>query len=133
MTWGNSINTIQQLKKLKALDRLAVRSTTTITRNTPEASVEIMIDLVPIELMTLKVGISAYIRLRGQLSVPFQINGKIVTPHLQNLINDYSIKTPRTGTCNTRVWEKTYNVNLESLKGGKTPETLGIYHLHRWQ
>ena len=27
MTWGNSLNTIQQLKKLKALDRLTVRST----------------------------------------------------------------------------------------------------------
>ena len=45
MTWGNSINTIYQLKKL---NRLAARSTTTITRNTPQASVEIMIDLVPI-------------------------------------------------------------------------------------
>ena len=83
MTWGNSINTIQQLKKLKALDRLAVRSTTTITRNTPQASVEIMIDLMPIEVMIQKTGISAYIRLRGQLSVPFQATGKMVTPHLQ--------------------------------------------------
>ena len=53
-TWGNAINTIQQLKKLKALDRLAARSTTTITRNTPQASVEIMIDLMPIELMIKK-------------------------------------------------------------------------------
>ena len=67
MTWGNSINTIQQLKKLKTLDRLAVRSTTTITRNTPQASMEIMIDLMPIELMIQKMGISAYIRLRKQL------------------------------------------------------------------
>ena len=66
MTWGNSINAIQQLKKLKALDRLAVRSTTTKTRNTPQASVEIMIDLMPIELMIQKTGISSYIRLRGQ-------------------------------------------------------------------
>ena len=33
MTWGNTINTIQQLKKLvKALDKLAVRITTTISR-----------------------------------------------------------------------------------------------------
>ena len=42
------------IKKLKALDRLAVRSTTTITRTTPQASVEIMIDLMPIELMIKK-------------------------------------------------------------------------------
>ena len=52
----------QQLKRLKALDRLAVRSTTTITRN---RSVEIMIDLMLIELMIQKTGISAYIRLKN--------------------------------------------------------------------
>ena len=75
MTWGNSINTIQQLKKLKALDRLAVRSTTTITRNTPQASVEIMIDLMPIELMIQKSGLSAYIRLKDQLATPFETRG----------------------------------------------------------
>ena len=109
MTWGNSINTLQQLKKLKALDRLAVRSTTTITRTTPQASVEIMIDLMPIELMIKKTGISAYIRLRRQLAVPFQVTGKMVIPHLQywnNLINEYNIETPITDTCNTRVWKK---------------------------
>ena len=119
MTWGNSINTMQQLKNLNALDRLAVRSTTTITRNT---SVEIMIDLMLIELMIQKTGISAYIRLKKQLAIPFQTMGKKMTPHLQyweNMINDYSINTPITDSCNARVWEKTYNVNLESLKGGK--------------
>ena len=77
MTWGNSISTIQQLKKLKALDRLAARSTTTITRNTPQASVEIMIDLMPIELMIPKTGISAY-----QLATPFDTKGT-TRPHLQ--------------------------------------------------
>ena len=70
MTWGNSINTIQQLKKLKALDRLAARSTTTITRNTPQASMEIMIDLMPIALMIQKAGISAYIRPKKPTSHP---------------------------------------------------------------
>ena len=122
MTWGNSINTVYQLKKLKALDRLATRSTTTIKRNTPQASIEIMIDLMPIELMIQKSGISAYIRLKKQLATPFQTQGKMTTPHLQyweNLICDYNIKTPITDSCSERVWEKTYNVNMESLKGGK--------------
>ena len=36
MTWGNAINSLQQTKQLKALDRLAVRSTTTITKTTPK-------------------------------------------------------------------------------------------------
>ena len=69
MTWGNSINTVQQMKKLKALDRLAVCSTTTITRTTKQTSVELMIDLIPIDLMIQKVGLSAYLRLKTQLNI----------------------------------------------------------------
>ena len=81
-----------------------------------------MIDLMPIELMIQKTGISAYIRLKKQLATPFQTEGKMATPHLQywqNLIIDFNIKTPVTDLCSERVWEKTYNVNMESLKGGK--------------
>ena len=119
---GNSINTVYQMKKLKALDRLATRSTTTIKRNTPQASIEIIIDLLPIDLMIKKTGISAYIRLKNQLATPFQTQEKLSTPHLQyweSLINDYNLKTPITDSLNERVWEKTYKVNMESLKGGK--------------
>ena len=39
---------------------------------------------------------------------------------MNNLSNNTHFFVPLvTDTCNTRVWEKTYNVNLESLKGGK--------------
>ena len=71
--------------------------------------------------MIQKTSISDYIKLKTQLATPFDTKGK-GTPHLQyweNLIDEYNIKTPITDACNTRVWEKTYNVNLESLKGGK--------------
>ena len=51
--------------------------------NNTERTVEIMIDLMPIDLMIQKVGISAYIRLKNQLSIPFQAQGKTATPHLQ--------------------------------------------------
>ena len=50
----------------------------------------------------------------------------MITPHLQyweKCIQEYKIKAPITDACNTRVWEKTYNVNLDSLKGGNTPYT----------
>ena len=95
-----------------------------------------MIDLMPIELMIQKTGISAYIRLKNQLATPFDTKGK-AKPHLQywdNLITEYNIATPITDACNTRVWEKTYNVNLESLKGGKkTSQALRIHNIHRWK
>ena len=64
--------------------------------------------------MIQKTGVSAYIR-------PFDTKRK-GTPHLQyweNLIAEYNIKKPITDACNTRVWEKMYNVILDSLKGGK--------------
>ena len=57
-----------------------------------------MIDLMPIELIIQKVGISAYIRLKSQLSTPFQTKGKMITPHLQyweNLIKDYKKTAPK--------------------------------------
>ena len=38
---------------------------------------------------------------------------------MENLIAEYNIKKPITDACNTRIWENMYNVNLESLKGGK--------------
>ena len=107
---------------MKALDRLAVRSTTTITKTTPQASVEVMIDLLPIELMVQKVGISAYIRLKSQLNNPCAALNTRHIPHMQyweKLIKEYNIKMPQTDECNERVWEKAYNVNLDSLKGGK--------------
>ena len=37
----------------------------------------------------------------------------------EKLIKEYNIKMPQRDECNTRIWEKTYNVNLDSLKGGK--------------
>ena len=100
-----------------------MRSTTTITKTTPQASVEVMIDLLPIELMVQKVGISAYTRLKGQLNNPCAALNTRHIPHMQyweKLIKEYIIKMPQTDECNERVWEKTYNVNLDSLKGGKS-------------
>ena len=64
-----------------------------------------MIDLMPIELMIQKTGISAYIRLKAQLATPFDVKTK-TTPHLQywdNLITDLDIRTPITDACNARV------------------------------
>ena len=92
-----------------------------------------MINLMPIEPMIQKTGISAYISLIAQLATPFQTTGKRLTTHLQyreNLIKKYSIKIPITDKCNTRAWEKTYNVNLESLKGGTKHLRYSKYNIY---
>ena len=80
-----------------------------------------MKDIMPIELMIQKDGISAYLRLKPQLEVQSAAQNKKYIPHLQyweNPIEEYKIKLPMTDLCNTRVWEKIYNVHLESLEGG---------------
>ena len=67
--------------------------------------------------MIQKVGISAYIRLKSQLNNPCAALNTRHVPHMQyweKLIKEYNIKMPQTDECNERVWEKTYNVNLDS-------------------
>ena len=120
MIWGNAINTNKQQKTLKGLDRLTTKSVTTISRTTPQASIELMIDLIPIELMIQKSGISTYIRLRHQLEQHTQSTLPKFKPHLsywEQLIHELDIGLIHTDKCSARVWEKTYNVNMESLNG----------------
>ena len=62
MIWEHTI-TKNIKKSLKTMDRLATRETTLLTRNTLQASIELIIDLIPIELMIKKVGLNAYTRL----------------------------------------------------------------------
>ena len=120
MIWGNAINTVKQLKALKGLDRLATRSTTTISRKTPQASIELMIDLIPIELMIQKTGISTYIRLKQQLEQHTRSSHPKFKPHLsywEQQICDLNTTTTHTDKCAAKVWEKHYNVNMESING----------------
>ena len=74
MIWG---------KALKLLDRLATRATTMFQKNAPQASIELLIDLIPIELMIKKAGISSYIRLKDQLLTPTDTNSNKKIPHLK--------------------------------------------------
>ena len=83
MIWGKSINTNCLKKALKTLDRLATRSLTTFQRNTRQASIEIMIDLIPVDIMIKKTGITSYIRLKNQLAPPATSNSTRKIPHLQ--------------------------------------------------
>ena len=74
MNWGNAIHTTSTTKSLKTLDKLATRSITTFQKNSPQASIEIMTDLIPIELMIKKTGLSSFISPKEQLSIPANSN-----------------------------------------------------------
>ena len=78
-------------------------------KTTPQVSVEVMIDLLPIELMVQKVGISAYIRLKSQLNNPCAAKNTRHIPYMQyweKLLKEYNIKMPQTDECKKRMWEK---------------------------
>ena len=78
-----------------------------------------MKDIMPIELMIQKDGISAYLRLKPQLEVQSAAQNKKYIPHLQyweNPIEEYEIKLPKTDLCNVSL-EKDIQC-IESLKRG---------------
>ena len=106
-----------------------MRSTTTITKTTPQASVEVMINLLPIELLVQKVGISAYIRLKSQLNNPCAALNTRHLPHMQyweKHIKEYNIKMPQTDESNKRVWKKIQCKFRQFKRRQKAPETLNI-------
>ena len=67
-----------------------------------------MIDLISIDLMIQKVGLSACLRLKSQLNTPCAAMNVRHIPHMQywgRLIKEYDIKLPSTDICNTRDWK----------------------------
>jgi len=114
------------LTKLKALDRLAIRSMATISRKCPQASLEILVDLLPADLMVTKTGLAAYCRLRRVLPSPcmhISYKNKLhSTPHLQyweDQTNKLNLCIQATDQCEETIWEKSYHVNLDSFDGDK--------------
>jgi ribonuclease HI len=126
LAWGHEVKTKAILTKLKALDRLATRSMATITRGCPQASVEILTDLMPIELLILKLGLAASIRLREVLPAPC-VNYTNKTkrhnlPHLQywqDKSKIFNLASEATDLCAETVWERQYHVNTDSFDGHK--------------
>ena len=130
IVWAHSI-TAKQHKKLRKLNRTACMSLTPTTRSTPQASLEIIYNIKPIDLYLNEVGLKAYLRLRSQLDTPWDC--KNINPHLgfwHNLkLNYHSLLQPD-DRCNELEWFKQYKVNMESFSGSKkfiTPSEVTVY------
>jgi hypothetical protein len=113
IVWGHELKTKLLTTKLKALDRLAVRSMATISRRAPQASIEIMINLLPIDLHIKKLGLSSAIRLKKALPAPANNytcpQGRHGTPHLaywEQVIFNSNITPGDTDFCEERIWDK---------------------------
>ena len=67
LIWGNKINTKILRQKLNSLNRLACLLTTNLTRITPQMSLEIILNIEPLEIHIKKLGLIAYKRLESKL------------------------------------------------------------------
>ena len=126
MVWGHEIKTQAVRAKIKALDRLAIRSMATISRKCPQASLEIIVDLIPLDLVIKQQGCAAYIRLHRVLSPPV-VNVAVTTkshnkPHLQHWVDtldDWSLGIQPVDHCEEMMWEKSFHINIDSFDGHK--------------
>ena len=126
LVWGHEIRTKAAKLKLRSLDRLAVKSMTTIARSTPQASLELIVGLLPLELHIQKLGLAAKCRLQDILP-PAWVNlnpnrHRFMQPHLQywnQLGDELEIDHRSVDACGKIVWDKQYKVNTDSFDGHK--------------
>jgi hypothetical protein len=72
MTWSNGLIFDYQMKELKKLDRLACREAVTLNRTTPQAALNLMLDITPIHLHIQELAIAAFARLEPVLGHPWR-------------------------------------------------------------
>jgi ribonuclease HI len=126
LVWGHEVKTQAMHAKIRALDRLAIRSMATISRKCPQASLEVIVDLIPLDLVIKQQGSAAYLRLRRVLAPPV-VNFTVKTkshnkPHLQHwidLIDSWGLGMQPTDHCDEMIWEKSFHINLDSFDGHK--------------
>ena len=106
MIWGHKINLKKHGKQLNRLNRIASTSATAIERTTPQASLEMMTNILPLDLHIKEVGMNSYIRLKSQLDNPSRKTKTFNVTHLQywdNLTKNIDYMDDR---CNHVIWEK---------------------------
>ena len=69
LVWAHNLSS-KQHKKLKQLNRIACMSLTPTTRSTPQAALEIMYNIIPLDLHLTEAGLKSYLRLKVQLDQP---------------------------------------------------------------
>ena len=67
LTWGNKINTKLLQQKLNSLNRLAFLLTANLMMTTPQMSLEIILNIEPLDIHIKKLGLTTYKRLEDKL------------------------------------------------------------------
>ena len=119
LVWAHSI-TPKQHKKLKQLNRLACMSLTPTTRSTPQAALEILYNISPLDLHLTEIGLKTFLRLKSQLDSPKYT--QTAPSHLSYWDSLQVSAEPLWQTddsCNEAMWFKQYRVNRTVLADNK--------------
>lgn len=127
--WANKTNA-KQIKCMKKLDRQTTTAMAPIRQLTPQASMEIMFDLTPIELLIEQMGAASFIRTRAHLQ-QFTPNGHLTK--WAEIMDRLNLPEKTDIIENTTTLNLPYNVNMMSLTNDtkKIYKALGIHSLHR--
>ena len=118
LIWGQKINTMILLQKLNSLNRLACLLTTNLTRTTPQMSLEIILNLEPLDIHIKKLGLTAYKRLESKLDKVACCTDPNKS-HLQYWAQDLHSVITKTGDdrCDTTIYDRFAKINTDSFDG----------------
>ena len=124
LAWGHELTTKLMCNKLHSLNRLAMQSMTCLPRMTPTLAGEVILGLMPLDLIIQTKGLKDYLRLRPILSPPAQTINKHKLRHNISHTQYWhemavSSRTLHIATdkCKDIVWDKHYKVNTDSFDG----------------
>ena len=117
LIWGNKINTKILNQKLNSLNRLACLLTTNLT-TTPQMSLEIILNIEPLDIHIKKIGLIAYKRLESKLDTVNWCTSPTKS-HLQYWAQDLHNVITKTADdrCDTTIYDRFTKVNTDSFDG----------------
>ena len=84
MIWGHRIEDKNFKKQLNRLNRLACTEATMIERTTPQASLELIFNIIPLDLHIKEQAMQAFARIKSQLDKPWSAYKPKIKPHLRH-------------------------------------------------
>ena len=117
MIWAHSTKSKTMIKHLYNLNRTACMMITATTRSTPQASLELIYNIPPLDLYLNEIGLTTYIRLKPQLEKPWASKLAFAIPHLLHWDNQMKtlFQNETDDRCCETSWEKNYHVILTSF------------------
>ena len=94
---------------------------TTTTRSTPQASLEILYNIPPLDIHLQEIGLTTYARLQSQLGKPWHSKSTFKLPHItywSNMLRDAVIEV-EDDRCNLTNWDKKYHTILSSFTNNR--------------